>query len=277
MKFGCCTNMLATLPDGTGSEQLEILQAIGYDYVELPLAQVMELPEAKFELLVNALRSSGIPCEACNNFFPARLRLTGPVVNAEEVKRYAEKALAKAAKLGAEVIVFGSAGAKNIPAGYAPEQAWTQLVSLLQMLDRMVAAYGIIIVIEPLNRRESNIVTTLSEGLRLMQQVERENIQLLVDFYHFALERESFEVVKQAGAAIRHVHLARPEGRVFPDQLNSTPERAFLQKLVQTGYDGRISIEAYAKNIVSEASQALKLLYEIGGEAARTLETDNLK
>jgi D-psicose/D-tagatose/L-ribulose 3-epimerase len=277
MKFGCCTNMLATLPDGTGSEHFAKFQAIGYDYLELPLAQVMELPEAKFEQLAYALRSSGISCEACNNFFPARLRLTGPAVNEEEVKEYARNALAKAAKLGAEIIVFGSAGAKNIPPGFPPETAWVQLVGLLRMLGGLAESYGITIVIEPLNRKESNIINTVTEGLQLMRRVERENVKLLVDYYHYVLEQESFEAIRHAGAAIRHIHLARPDGRVFPDPENSEPERSFLRKLIQTGYNGRISIEAYAKDIIFEASRGLKMLQKIGEEAGSSSQKADLK
>ena len=37
MKIGCCLNMVAEGPDGTGIEHIEKLAELGYDYVELPM------------------------------------------------------------------------------------------------------------------------------------------------------------------------------------------------------------------------------------------------
>ena len=48
MKFGCCLNMVAEGPDGTGIEHIEKLAQLGYDYVELPTAQMMELDDEAF-------------------------------------------------------------------------------------------------------------------------------------------------------------------------------------------------------------------------------------
>ena len=49
MKFGCCLNMVSTKPDGTGAELLDSLAKIGFDYAELPLAEMTALPEADFQ------------------------------------------------------------------------------------------------------------------------------------------------------------------------------------------------------------------------------------
>jgi hypothetical protein len=60
-----------------GDEAIPLFAELGYDYIELPLAQVMELSEDGFKDLLRGIRTGGIPAEACNNFFPARVRLTG--------------------------------------------------------------------------------------------------------------------------------------------------------------------------------------------------------
>ena len=68
MKFGCCLNMVSTKPDGTGAELLDSLAKIGFDYAELPLAEMTALPEADFQNIRQALQRNGIRCECCNNF-----------------------------------------------------------------------------------------------------------------------------------------------------------------------------------------------------------------
>ena len=40
--------MVAGGPDGTGIEHIEKLAQLGYDYVELPTAQMMDLDEEAF-------------------------------------------------------------------------------------------------------------------------------------------------------------------------------------------------------------------------------------
>jgi len=45
MKIGCCTNMHAAGTDGTSAEHIGLFAELGYDYVELPMAEIMELDE----------------------------------------------------------------------------------------------------------------------------------------------------------------------------------------------------------------------------------------
>ena len=52
MRFGCCLNMIAKGPDGTGIEYIEALAKAGFDYAELPLAEMMALPDGQFQELL---------------------------------------------------------------------------------------------------------------------------------------------------------------------------------------------------------------------------------
>ena len=45
MELGCCINMLGNAADPTGRRYIPLIKEAGYDYAELPLAQVMELDE----------------------------------------------------------------------------------------------------------------------------------------------------------------------------------------------------------------------------------------
>ncbi len=135
MKFGCCANMVATGPDGIGLEIVEQLAEVGYDYIELSLAHMMALSETEFHALTRRVAASGIRCEACNNFYPRTVRLTGDTVDWQQVQDYTGRALACAAELGAQTIVFGSSGAKNVPEGFLMARAWEQIVETLCMVD----------------------------------------------------------------------------------------------------------------------------------------------
>ena len=175
---------------------------------------------------------------------------------------YVRHALDRAARLGARIIVFGSAGAKNVPEGFPRDAAWSQIVELLEYLGPIATRHDLTIAIEPINRLESNIVNLAAEGLRLARQVHHPNIQLLIDFYHLTMEQENPDIILEAGAAIRHVHFAGIEGRCFPAEMTPSCTR-FVQLLGEVQYSGRCSIEAFTHDFPADARRALRLLRSI--------------
>src|SRR5512137_2172888 len=130
MRIGYCTNLIATQTDGTGREWIEKGKESGFDYVELPLAQMMDLSDGEFSSLIERVDLSGLKCEVCNNFFPGSIRLTGDAIDHGKIEAYVDKALGRAAQLGLKVIVFGSPKSKNVPDGYPMDKALSQLVEL---------------------------------------------------------------------------------------------------------------------------------------------------
>jgi len=256
--------MVASVSDPLGISFVDAMAEAGFDYIELSLRDIVSLPDAELASLAAKLKRSGIPCEACNNFFPSEIRLTGPAIELDRAVAYAVNALNRAARLGASIVVFGSSGARNVPDGFAVSAARKQLVDLLGRLGPLAQQRGITIVIEPLNRLESNIINLASEGLDLVQEVDHSNIQLLVDFYHLAKEQESSDVLVRARSAVRHVHFAKPEGRTFPTEWTES-YADFFTRLAGIDYAGRCSIEAYTTDFASDARRSLRLLKEGAG------------
>ncbi|MDO8834916.1 MAG: hypothetical protein Q7V01_04940, partial [Vicinamibacterales bacterium] len=78
VRIGCCGSMIAPETDPVGSGAIDVLAAAGYDYVELSLRDVAALDPRAFASLRRRLRDAGLACEACNNFLPSAIRLTGP-------------------------------------------------------------------------------------------------------------------------------------------------------------------------------------------------------
>lgn len=249
MRFGCCLNMVATKPDKTGMEWIEKLAEYGFDYAELPIAQLMELSDGDFETLKKRLKATGIQCETGNNLFPVTMRLTGPDTNIETIKEYAEKAFFKEASLGVEYCVFGSGPAKNVPDGFPKEKGLSQVVSMLREIAGIAQKNGIGIVIEPLRKEECNLINTFEEGVELARAVNEENVKVLIDFYHLTEEKESVShIVKDGREFLRHVHIANPVGRVYPKVFTEADYGPFIEALHTVGYDARISCEAYSLN-----------------------------
>lgn len=289
MRFGCCGSLVASGPDRTGIEIIEKTAAYGYDYIELPLAEMMELDDAAFDALCRRVENSGIRCEVCNNFFPGKIRLTGPAVDRGQVKAYYTRALERAGRLGVQVIVFGSAGAKRVPNGFDRNEAYRQVVDVTRAAGREAARYGISIAIEPVRHPDCNIINTFAEGVELAKEVGLDNVKVLVDFYHMVCEGESPDVLRQYGRQyLLHVHFSNPavpeidgvrdpakirgimEGeldrrgwwRTYPASREEWDYTDFIRALQDCGYQGRISLEAPVQDFDRQAQEALRFLKE---------------
>lgn len=263
MKFGCCVNMVAKGKDGTGVESVEKLSRYGYDYVEMPAAEMMALSDEEFLRVHERIEKSGIRCETCNNFFPKSISLTGPNINEDEIMAYVEKAIKRISSLGAQVVVFGSGRAKNVPAGFPMDEGYHQVVALLKSISPIAQRNNISIVIEPLRRAECNLINTFAQGCKLADDVNRENVKVLVDFYHLSQENEPVEHLVNLGEGhLKHVHFACVNGRKFPQDIKEDNYRPFIESLKKIGYGSRVSVEAYADDFDKQAPLALKLLKE---------------
>ncbi len=266
MKIGICGYLTGKNADGEEFDFLPAARAAGFDYIELPLSALAGLSEAEFTRVCEALAQNSLPCEACNLFFPAGLRLTGPRVLVEEVRDYLELALARAAAVGARVVVFGSGGARRVPEGFRVEQAWEQLAWMLRQAGDIAAGLGIRIAIEPLNRGETNIINTGAEGYSLAKMVDHPNVGLLLDIYHMVKEGEDFSIAQAAREVLAHAHFAEPTARAFPMAVDETG-RAFFGALGKAGYRGRVSLEAGYRDFQGEARAAVQVMRELAKQA----------
>ncbi len=261
MRFGCCSILAFPNSDIAAIEATDELQKIGFDYVELSLRHLAALDKADFEKTVRILRRSGLRAEACHNFFPDHLKVTGSEVNSHLITEYVRSSIERAAEVGAEIVVFGSGGSRQVPIGFSKEKATEQLTCLLDRVSEIARDFGISIVVEPLRREECNIVNTTFEGVQLVESVSRDNVRLLIDFYHWCREDSSRIDYPNAGRYIAHIHFARPRDRRFPQRIEEDSRYLpFFHELKRMKYDHRISIEAYTKNFQRDAKASLDFL-----------------
>lgn len=250
VQVGYCTTL----------RNVDAARAAGFDYVELSTSEIAALSDDDFERAAARIRQAGIPVPATNLFLPATLKVTGPAIDRDQQMAYVRKAFARLARLGTQIVVFGSGGARQIPDGFPKEQAFQQLVDFGRRIAPEARARGITIAVEPLRHEETNIINSAAEGLSLVNAIGDPNFQLMIDFYHLASEKEDPAVIVRAGSHIRHLHTANPNGRVFPRTWEEYEYAPFFAALRQLGYDKRISVEASTKDLQVDAPPAIALL-----------------
>jgi sugar phosphate isomerase/epimerase len=170
------------------------------------------------------------------------------------------KAFDRVKRLGIRIVVFGSGGARRVPDGFSRDEAFRQLVDFGKRIGPLARQRDITVAIEPLRREETNIINSAAEGLSLVEAVADPGFQLMIDFYHLASEHEDPGIIVRARPHLRHLHMANPQGRVFPRTLDEYAYEPFFAALRQIGYDQRISVEASTSDLQADAPRAIALL-----------------
>jgi sugar phosphate isomerase/epimerase len=252
MRFGCCCPI----------EESAQAQAAGFDYVECTVVSLQpEADEDVFRPILARYGLSALPVDAFNVFLPRDLKIVGPEVDWDRVANYVETALARVQIVGAPTVVFGSGGARNVPDGFDGGSAQEQLVRFLHIVADAADPLGIKVVIEPLNRKESNVINSVAEAVVLARRVDRPSIRVLADFYHMQEEAEPLAHLWEYRDWIDHVHVADSE-RLAPGT-GSYPYREFVDQLDRAGYAGSVSVECRWRDFDGEAPRAVQFLRDV--------------
>lgn len=251
----------------TGIEDAEKIMDAGGSYVEIGISRFLmpESPDSAFADNLALAKASPLPVVSGNGFFPGDLHLTGPEADMERAVAYARKAFERGAMIGMQYFVLGSGRARSIPEGFDRAEGRAQFVELCKKIAPYAEKAGITIVIEPLRSQETNFINTVHEGYEIVREVGHPALCVLADFYHMTQESEGPESIIEAGAALRHCHIAEDEGRQAPGTggQDFTP---YFKALKAIGYKGNISIECRWNDIDSQMAPAI-------AEMKRQMET----
>ena len=227
-----------------GTEDLAKAERWGFDYLEPAAAAIAALSAAEFERVRQQVLASRIRCRSFNSLIRT-MYVVGSEANLDAVYTYLNSVLDRCRRLGARVVVWGSASSRNIPTGYSREQTWQEIKRFLQRAGDIAKSHDLVIGIEPLRRQESNIINTGAEALRLVDEVKHPNVKMIIDYYHLRMENENLDILVRAREHVVHLHFANPNGRRWPKSADENPEYGrFFQLVKQIGYTGGLSIEA---------------------------------
>jgi sugar phosphate isomerase/epimerase len=252
MRIGICTNL--NVCQGIG----KLDGAAGVAYVEPAVADLLcpAQDEAAFQARLAAVRSAGLPVEGVNCLFPGTLKTCGPEVDDAAADKWIQTVCRRAAAAGVKRIVYGSGGSRKVPDGFGMDKAREQIVGHLKRFGPIAARHGVVIVLEPLNKAECNIVTSVAEGAGIVRDVNHPSIRLLADTYHMARDGEGPRSIRDAKGLIFHVHAAEGNGR-GPLGTTGEDQRPYFRALKDIGYDERISIECSWEDFNAQLGPAI--------------------
>jgi sugar phosphate isomerase/epimerase len=145
------------------------------------------------------------------------------------------------ARFGAPAIIGSMQG--SLEAGVLREQALGWLSDALNELGRKAADYGVNLILEPLNRYETDIINNLTDGIELIESLDCSSVLLLADLFHMNIEEESIVgSIRSAGKYIGHVHFVDSNRR--PAGMGHIDLAQVADALKEIGFGGYASAEA---------------------------------
>ncbi|QGY44313.1 TIM barrel protein [Maribellus comscasis] len=238
----------------TDFNNASILSASGCSYIEESVGRFL-IPfksEEEFDLILKKAKESELSVRAFNCFIPGSLKSVGPDAVHQEILEYVEIAFRRAQKAGVNYIVFGSGGSRSVPKGFSRNDARQQFIHLCTRMAPIAGKYNVVVVLEPLNKKECNFINSVAEGGEIVKEVNHPNFMLLADIYHMLMDNESPENIIKYGDLIKHTHIAEKEGRAAPGTHNED-FKPYLEALKKVNYSGMMSIECNWDNLESES------------------------
>ena len=251
MKLGICTS----------SKYASDIQKAGFDYIELGLASIGLMDEAAF---TEYAASVSVPSLAFNGFFDRNVhKLVGEQVDLPLIENFTRTALQRAAKLGCKTAVLGSGYSRQVPDGFDQSRALSQFESVVILAGKIAAEYGIVIAVEPLNYRETNLLNTYAETADFARKIGMDNVGVTADFYHIVQNGEGWDGLYQNADMLRHVHICHPETRMVPKPGDGFDYGEFKKIFDRIGYNGLVSVEGHTPNPeqdIPDCAEALSCL-----------------
>lgn len=185
------------------------------------------------------------------------LMVVGPDASLDRLRTFVTRVFDRMQRAGVEVIGYGSGGSRWVPAGFDRNKARQQVADFLHLCADLGEPRGVKVALEPYNRDDANLLNTVSEATEFIKDVNRSHAKLMADFFHIKLNGESFDALKEAGPHLIHAHLAEP-GRGRP-QTTPADHALFLQTLLASGYDGRVTLSGALPAYPDDGATAIAL------------------
>jgi len=223
-------------------ESLKMISSLGYDGVELAVRNPAEIDIAQVEKLLEKFHLGVSGIGTGQAYIEEGLSFSHPD---KDIRQKAIERIKTHLEFGAKIhrtaVIIGLLRGKT-PPGQKKEQAISWFRESLLKCAETAARQGVNLLLEPLNRYETDLLNTLPETKEFIKANNLPNVFLLADTFHMNIEEVSFaqslSVVKDY---LKHVHLA--DSNRWAPGCGHLDFKEIVRVLKNIGYENYVAAE----------------------------------
>ncbi len=217
---------------------LESIHDLGYDGVELHIRDPDKIDVRRVKEIVDVF---GLVVPAIGTGFTYTVYGLSFSSNDSKVRSEAVRRVEEYLKVGSELeadVIIG------LVQGVADNRA-AGIKNLKDSLERCIKPaedLGVNILLEPLNRYETNLINTVKDAVTLRNEIGSDKLWVMADTFHMNIEEKSiYKSIVEADGFLKHIHFA-DSNRLAPGQ-GHINFREVLKALKEINYNSFITAE----------------------------------
>ena len=168
------------------------------------------------------------------------------------------------ADLGGTLMVLGSPQQRNLEDGVSPAQARLHAQEVFALALPELQQRGVDLLMEPLTTKETNFINSCAEAAELIRAVNHPRFALHQDVKAMLGEGADIPgLIHQFAAITRHFHVN--DSNLLGPGMGETPYEPILSALLESGYQGWVSVEVFDYRPGAEfiARESLRYMQEV--------------
>jgi sugar phosphate isomerase/epimerase len=217
--------------------------AVGFDAVEIFPRSAETIDRADLKQLLAKHRLSVAAFGTGAGWVVRKLTLTSPdPAVRSEARRFIASIIELAGDFHASAIVGSMQG--RLASDQNREQTFAWLRESLDELGDQAASHQLPLLLEPLNRYETNVFIRLGETAAFLRTLRTQNVRILADLFHMNIEETDMAAaIRKTGSLIGHIHFADSNRRAIG--FGHTEIEPIVSAIREIGYNGYLSAESF--------------------------------
>lgn len=216
----------------------------GFDAIEIfpPHAQAIDQTEVSACLAAHGLKLAAVGTGA--GWLCHQLTLTANEATARQrAIEFVRNIIDAAGRLGAPAIIGSMQGRA---AATSDRTAALEVLgrAIVELADYAADRYGVPLLVEPLNRYETNLLNEVGATSTWIKTLPTHNVRILADLFHMNIEEADMAAaLHAAGPLLGHIHFADSNRRAVG--MGHAPIADAIGALRSLGYQGYLSAEIF--------------------------------
>jgi D-psicose/D-tagatose/L-ribulose 3-epimerase len=185
MKFALCNEVLQPMPF---EQQCALAAALGYDALEVApftlAADPMDISDSQALAFKQTAADAGLQICGLHWLLVAPAGLS--IVSDDAAMRartvgVMRRLIELCALMGGNYLVHGSPKQRSVPAGSTREQALARATECFSRIAASARDAGVVYCIEPLSSRETDLINTIAEAARIVDEIASPAVKTMID------------------------------------------------------------------------------------------------